>query len=180
MMLPITAKEAKELGVPRFFTGRPCKRGHVAERYTNSGHCIACDNERVRPVGQRQKITKKYYEAHKQKCHAAVDKWKKKVGLSYEYTKRSRAKNPLLMHFANAKRHAAKMQRTPAWLNPAQWFEIECVYRYCAALRKIGLDYEVDHVVPLQGNDVSGLHVPWNLQVLTASENASKGNRTWL
>jgi hypothetical protein len=75
------------------------------------------------------------------------------------------------------KRKIAKLQRTPFWLNAGQEFEMECIYKYCAALRSMGFDYEVDHIVPLQGKTVSGLHAPWNLQILTASENASKGNR---
>lgn len=75
------------------------------------------------------------------------------------------------------KRKIAKLNRTPFWLNDGQNFEMECIYKYCAALRSIGLDYQVDHIVPLQGRTVSGLHVPWNLQVITGSENASKGNR---
>jgi hypothetical protein len=75
------------------------------------------------------------------------------------------------------KRKIAKLQRTPFWLNNGQLFEMDCIYKYCAALRAVGLDYEVDHVVPLQGKTVSGFHVPWNMQILTASENAAKGNR---
>jgi 5-methylcytosine-specific restriction endonuclease McrA len=75
------------------------------------------------------------------------------------------------------KRKVAKLQRTPFWLNAGQEFEMECIYKYCASLRSMGFDYEVDHIVPLQGKIVSGLHAPWNLQILTASENASKGNR---
>lgn len=77
------------------------------------------------------------------------------------------------------KRKIAKLNRTPFWLNDGQLFEMESVYKYCASLRAIGLDYEVDHIIPLQGKTVSGLHAPWNLQVITASENAAKGNRIW-
>ena len=179
MILPKTGKEARAIGAQRYFTGAPCKRGHVSERYSNYGHCVQCDNERVKPKEQRAKAIKSYYESNKDKCMAATKKWKKSVGIGYEYTKKYRAKNPFTMHFFNAKRYAAKLQRTPSWLNAGHWLEIECVYKYCSALRQIGLKYEVDHIVPLQGQLVSGLHAPWNLQLLTQSENASKGNRVW-
>jgi 5-methylcytosine-specific restriction endonuclease McrA len=79
-----------------------------------------------------------------------------------------------------AKRNAAKLQRTPKWLNDGHLFEIESVYNYCSALRRIGLNYHVDHIVPLQGKIISGLHLPWNLQVLPAKINWVKGNKLWL
>jgi hypothetical protein len=178
-MLPKTGKEARAMGVPRYFTGVACKRDHLSERYSNGGQCVLCDNKRIKPKDQRKKSIKFYYENNKEKCALANQKWIKSSGMAYEYTKRSRAKNPAAMHFFNSKRHAAKLQRTPSWLNSGHWFEIECVYKYCSALRRVGLNYEVDHIVPLQGKLVSGLHAPWNFQLLTESENASKGNQVW-
>jgi 5-methylcytosine-specific restriction endonuclease McrA len=78
----------------------------------------------------------------------------------------------------SAKRRASKLKATPIWLNNEQLLEIKLLYLFVASRRHTtGLDLEVDHIVPLQGENVCGLHVPWNLQVITASENASKGNR---
>lgn len=75
------------------------------------------------------------------------------------------------------KRRAGKIQRTPKWLTPVDLFEIECAYTYCAALRKVGLEYEVDHVIPLQGKKASGLHVPANLVVIPKLDNRRKHNK---
>lgn len=72
---------------------------------------------------------------------------------------------------------ASKAKRAPAWLDVVDKAEIDFTYVWCAALRSCGLDYHVDHIVPLQGASVSGLHVPWNLQVISATENLRKGNR---
>ncbi len=75
-----------------------------------------------------------------------------------------------------SKRNAAKLQRTPAWLDAVDQLEIQSIYLYCAALRSCGLDYHVDHFYPLQGDEVSGLHVPSNLQVIPAEQNLRKSN----
>jgi 5-methylcytosine-specific restriction endonuclease McrA len=52
------------------------------------------------------------------------------------------------------------------------------MYKKAAELTKMtGVCHEVDHIIPLQGKNISGLHCPLNLQILTKSENSRKGNR---
>jgi 5-methylcytosine-specific restriction endonuclease McrA len=78
----------------------------------------------------------------------------------------------------NMKRYCAQLERTPKWLNREQLAEIEGFYSLAKELQWLSeQSLEVDHIIPLQGENVSGLHVPWNLQILTASGNQSKGNR---
>jgi len=76
-----------------------------------------------------------------------------------------------------AKRRATKLKATPAWLSEVHKAEIENIYEVCAKVsEKTGKPHDVDHIVPLQGENVCGLHVPWNLRILPASLNRSKGN----
>jgi hypothetical protein len=70
-----------------------------------------------------------------------------------------------------------KTKRTPSWLTKEHFKEIEYFYWLAKDLKCLtGEEYHVDHIVPLQGKTVSGLHVPWNLQVIPKSLNLSKGN----
>ena len=77
-----------------------------------------------------------------------------------------------------AKRRAKKLNATPEWLTQDMLDEIEYKYFLARDLSQItGEPHHVDHIVPLQGVDICGLHVPWNLQVLTARDNLSKSNK---
>jgi hypothetical protein len=69
------------------------------------------------------------------------------------------------------KYQASKINATPKWLDIEQFKQIEAMYINCIK------GYEVDHIVPLQGDQVCGLHVPWNLQYLPMSVNRRKGNK---
>lgn len=85
--------------------------------------------------------------------------------------------NPDKIRAKRAKRHTAKLQRTPKWLTKNDWIEINWAYQIAAQKTKeTGILYEVDHIIPLQGKNISGLHCPQNLQILTKSKNASKRN----
>jgi 5-methylcytosine-specific restriction endonuclease McrA len=66
----------------------------------------------------------------------------------------------------------------PKWLNEKHKFFLEEIYELRDLRTKAtGIVHHVDHIIPLKGDGVCGLHVPWNLQILTAFENRAKGNR---
>jgi hypothetical protein len=72
-----------------------------------------------------------------------------------------------------------KINATPKWLSESQLLHIKCKYQLAAMLNIHGVEpWHVDHIVPIRGKDVCGLHVPWNLRVIPAKENMTKGNRT--
>ena len=71
-----------------------------------------------------------------------------------------------------AKYRASKLQATPKWLTKEHLQEIQDIYTKAKIL-----GMEVDHIVPLRGDNICGLHVPWNLQLLTRQQNASKSNK---
>ena len=80
---------------------------------------------------------------------------------------------------ALAKRYKLKkINATPKWLSESQLLHIKCKYQVAAMLNVHGVEaWHVDHIVPIRGKDVCGLHVPWNLRVIPAKENMTKGNR---
>ena len=86
-----------------------------------------------------------------------------------EYQKRHSKSNAGAKNARTAKRRAMKLQATPLWAEPEL---IELIYAE-AAYRGM----QVDHIIPLQGKNVCGLHIHNNMQLLTRSQNAKKSNR---
>lgn len=78
----------------------------------------------------------------------------------------------------NAKYRATKRNATPKWLNERH--NQEMIYLYEEARRltdRTGISHHVDHIMPLTHPTSCGLHVPWNLQILTETENLRKSNK---
>jgi hypothetical protein len=77
-----------------------------------------------------------------------------------------------------AKRRAKKLNATPLWLVSDDLWLIEEIYRLATLRTKVtGIKWAVDHIIPLQSDLVCGLHLPSNLQVITAVDNSIKGNK---
>lgn len=198
--------EAMQAGLPTYLTGAPCKRGHIAERMTANGICVECrrEGDRRRYSLDPQKIIerkKAQYAAtaddmrrkrrenyaknpEKERAIARVrsaewraanpDKVKAQRPLKNAYSKA----NPEKMAALLAKRRAAKLQRTPKWLSADDFWLIEQAYEIASLRSKAtNIAWHVDHIYPLQGELVSGLHVPTNLQVIPWFENLSKANK---
>lgn len=99
--------------------------------------------------------------------------WKQHSKIACEYAKRNKSKTNALA----AKRRAKVILRTPKWLTIEQQNQIEEFYKMAKELEKVfPWKQHVDHIIPLQGKNVSGLHTPWNLQIMSEKMNKQKSN----
>jgi hypothetical protein len=94
-----------------------------------------------------------------------------------EASKRRQKRFPHLMVEAVARRRAAKYQATPVWADRKAIKQYYLIAEFLTA--ELGVPFSVDHVVPLRGETVCGLHAQTNLSILPTAWNAKKGNRTW-
>ena len=82
------------------------------------------------------------------------------------------------INFLCSMRKKVVKQRTPIWLSPFDRLKIKCYYSVAAMLARNNKEpWHVDHIIPLQGKLVSGLHVPNNLQFLRGVDNVRKKNK---
>ena len=120
-----------------------------------------------------------YREKNREKLALNMIKWREEnADYVKEYGKQYRQKNKHLINFLSQKRKIDVINRTPKWLDEEDLWMIEQAYEI--AIKRsasTGIQWHVDHIIPLRGKVVSGLHVPTNLRVIPWYENQRKTNK---
>lgn len=177
----ITRKDALAKGLKWYFTGKPCKHGHIDIRQVANKGCKSCqkitfatwESKNLTKRAEMKKAMRNAMPEHfksiaKKRRERNPEKTKRDAQINYRRNKH--------LFIAGSKRYKiAKMRNMPVWADSA---EINKIYKKAADISiETGIPHHVDHIVPLRGKHVSGLHVSYNLQVIPAKDNLSKGNK---
>ena len=169
-MIEINRKEAQAQGLSHYCTGKPCVHQHVALRRVNDRVCTECDK-----IAKAKRRTTTANEQVKSTRRASYYKHQT-VALAAKKTYRTQNKGKINA-LCTARKIVVK-QRTPKWLTNFDRLKMSCLYQLAAMYtRENSEPWHVDHVIPLQGVTVSGLHVPSNLQVIRGLDNIKKKNK---
>lgn len=183
--LPKSQSDARSVG-SKYYFAKPCSKGHLSPRYTSTRGCKQClaerqdaaywsEYERKNPVKDKA-VKQRHYQDNKQEYIKRAAEWarenkdKRRVSVNLW-----RSKNRDWCAINRAERERFIRDATPQW---ADHNKIKAIYLAAkAATDTTGVIHSVDHIIPLRGQLVCGLHIHSNMQVLTASENSRKSNR---
>lgn len=153
------------------------------DKYRTRACCKSCRRKKITNYDKKNCSKKKVYN----KAYAELNSEKiKKHSKEYynknkdsilAYLKYWRDSNPDKVARGRLDRVKNVRRAIPPWTTDKMVEDIKMVYLHakdCAITS--GCEYEVDHIVPIKGKTVCGLHVPWNLQVLPKDINRSKTN----
>lgn len=156
--------------------------------------CKLCHSKRAKDWSDRNpearaEISRNAYLRNPQKRHAQAKAWRLRnpdkylaslnawkesnPGWQAEYDRKVQPSRNSI----ESKRRARKLNATPVWAN--EFFLEEAFHLAKLRTIKLGIRYHVDHIVPLRSNLVCGLHSETNIQVIPATDNIRKSNRTW-
>jgi len=186
--LPKTRAEAKAAGAKYYFTGDPCKHDHIAPRKTK-GACVECLKvewqqaaetraEYFREYNLREDVKDRkheWYQEHREQVIQAAAT--RPTQVLREYRNTWKAANLVQVRADTKARRRKHREATPPWLSRKQKSELRQLYQIAITMTlTTGAQYVVDHIYPLRSDVVCGLHVPWNLRVVTQAENLKKSN----
>jgi hypothetical protein len=198
----MSCKEAKAAGLKRYFTAKPCPKGHVAERFVSTNGCCACALENNKRPENQAAIKRWKESAHgKAKSAEAVANWQVKnadkvKATQKRYYDKNRAARIALSKEVQARDPEKKRERMRSWQkkNPEKCVQhaqkryaterlsatyIDSERPFIRLMYEMGreLGLAVDHIIPQTHKDVTGLHCLLNLRLLGPIKNMSKSNR---
>jgi hypothetical protein len=152
----------------------PCKQCGGVIRYIARLRCVNCAlaisrRSKAKRKERDKELNKRWRENNKEHVAKTHKIWRENnKGYIKKFNRSYREANLPILKARCMKRHCTKLQRIPKWVDLEK---IERVYIDCPK------GMEVDHIIPLQGDVVSGLHLAENLQYLTPIENRRKHNK---
>jgi hypothetical protein len=182
----ISRPDSVRRSLPRFFTGKLCRHGHISERLTCNHDCLQCLAERSRrrrseKPKEKSAANAQYYSENRDAVLAINANWRSINADRMKAIRRAHyAANRAAYNARSRMREAHIDMATPPW---ADLMAIRRVYETAARLTvETGIPHEVDHIFPLRAANSCGLHVHWNLQAIPANMNRAKGNgiRQWV
>lgn len=151
---PLTPDVAPPYPKGRQCSVEGCGKKHIARGYCDT-HYMALV---VRPTGYR------WIEKNPERHAANWRRW--------------RREHPARANAISRWRQWRVKRATPAWLSDEQWDAMDAKYVEARQLTEAtGIEHQVDHIDPIAGKNSCGLHVPWNLQIMTGLANRRKANR---
>ena len=153
------------------YEGKECKVCGTVDKYTSSRACVCCANKKATAAYNALDPNTRS-ENYKALYHKNPEKYRQR---SLDYYHDNKDNNEYKERNRPMWRHKSANRRTRMMRPLTEHFkdQLRDIYNQCPA------DMVVDHILPINGDTVCGLHVPWNLMYLTPTENSKKSNKVF-